>query len=249
MKRPMEQGDKRKEASIVILIVCLTGFLMILTFRGAFSGINNAVNLWFVTVHNNAFTAVAIVVANGFDTTSLLPLSFVVGAVFFVVKKRRYALLLVGGMSVDAAVLLVLKTLIYSPRPLNGLVVEASNSFPSGHTTSTVILFGFFTFIAWQTWKSRTAKIVSGALYLTIVSLVGITRLYLDVHWLTDVIGGYFLGSFLAVLCISLLPYVIRLYEEKIGKLRERKPQKTGSLKETVYNHPFERTVSQTLEV
>ena len=223
LKRLMEEANEKKQVAIAILTFCLIGFLLIAVLRGAFSGINNEVNLWIVTIHNNIFTAVANLVADGFDTTVLLPLSLVIGATLFVVKKRKYALLLVGGMGGNAVMLLVLKTFIYSPRPLNGLIIETSNSFPSGHTTSTVVLFGLLTFFAWQTWKSTAIKITSSAIYLTFISLVGFTRLYLNVHWLTDVIGGYFLGAFWVTFCIILSPYIIQLYKQNI---RRRYPSK-----------------------
>jgi undecaprenyl-diphosphatase len=214
----MEEANEKKQVAIAILTFCLISFLLITVLRGAFSGINNEVNLWIVTIHNNIFTAVANLVADGFDTTVLLPLSLVIGATLFVVKKRKYALLLVGGMGGNTVILLVLKTFIYSPRPLNGLIIETSNSFPSGHTTSTVVLFGLLTFFAWQTWKSTAIKITSSAIYLTFISLVGFTRLYLNVHWLTDVIGGYFLGAFWVTFCIILSPYIIQLYKQNIQR-------------------------------
>jgi undecaprenyl-diphosphatase len=118
----------------------------------------------------------------------------------------------------NTVILEVLKTLIYSPRPMNELVVETGNSFPSGHVTSTVVLFGLLTFFAWQTWKTPSVKAVTGALFVALISLVGFTRIYLNVHWLSDVIGGYFLGAFWITFCIVITPYIVTIYNEKVRK-------------------------------
>jgi undecaprenyl-diphosphatase len=191
---------------------------LIALLRVNFTVINNEVNSWAATIHTNSFTAVAKLVADGFDTTPLLILSLVIGAALFLMKKRKNALLLVGAMVGNTVILEVLKAFIYSPRPMNELVLETGNSFPSGHVTSTVVLFGLLTFFAWQTWKTTSMKAATSALFVTIVSLVGFTRIYLNVHWLSDVIGGYFLGAFWITFCIVITPYLVKIYNEKVRK-------------------------------
>jgi undecaprenyl-diphosphatase len=131
-------------------------------------------------------------------------------------KMRKNAVLLIGAMIGNTVILEVLKTVIYSPRPTNELVVEPGNSFPSGHVTSTVVLLGLLTFFAWQTWKTTSAKAVTSALFVALISLVGFTRIYLNVHWLSDVIGAYFLGAFWITFCILVTPYLVKFYNEKV---------------------------------
>ncbi len=142
--------------------------------------------------------------------------SLVIVAALFLMKKRKNASLLIGAMIGNTVILEVLKTVTYSPRPTNELVLETGNSFPSGHVTRTVVLFGLLTFFAWQTWKTTSTKAVTSALFVAIISLVGFTRIYLNVHWLSDVIGGYFLGAFWITFCIVITPYLVKLYNEKL---------------------------------
>jgi undecaprenyl-diphosphatase len=199
--------------------VCLIGFLLVALLRSCFAGIDANVNKWAATIHKDAFTSAAKLIADGFGTTSLFALSLVIGVTLFLLKKRKNALLLVVAMTGNTVILGALKMFVYSPRPLNELVLETDNSFPSGHTTSTVVLFGSLTFFAWQIWKSTRTKAVSSILVATLALLVGFSRIYLNVHWLTDVLGGYFLGTSWLTFCIAIAaPYLMNIYEKKLKK-------------------------------
>ena len=199
--------------------VCLIGLLLVALLRSCFAGIDANVNKWAATIHKDAFTSAAKFIADGFGTTSLFALSLVIGVTLFLLKKRKNALLLVVAMTGNTVILGALKMFVYSPRPLNELVLETDNSFPSGHTTSTVVLFGSLTFFAWQIWKSTRTKAVSSILVATLALLVGFSRIYLNVHWLTDVLGGYFLGTSWLTFCIAIAaPYLMNIYEKKLKK-------------------------------
>jgi undecaprenyl-diphosphatase len=194
--RSLGAALKNNRVTITISLLCLIGFLLVALLRGSFAGINANVNAWAETIHTSFFTPTAMLVADGFETTSLLAFSLVMGAVLFLLKMKKNALLLVGAMAGNTVILEALKTFIYSPRPLNRLVLETDNSFPSGHVTSTVVLFGLLAFFAWQIWKNTRVKAVSGVLVAVLTLLVGFTRIYLNVHWFSDVIGAVFLGAF-----------------------------------------------------
>jgi undecaprenyl-diphosphatase len=109
---------------------------------------------------------------------------------------RNDALLLVGAMLGDSLIVAILKRLIHSSRPLNGIIQETGFSFPSGHATVAVVLAGLLTYFIWQHFKSRNVKILSGVLLILISLVVGFSRIYLNVHWLSDVVGAYSLGIF-----------------------------------------------------
>jgi len=197
---------------------CSIVFLLIALLRGSFAGMDVNVNAWVATIRNDSFTSVAKLIAYGFETKSLLALSLVIGVVLFLLKMRKNALLLVGAMTGNTVILGALKTSIYSPRPLNGLMFETGNSFPSGHTTSTVVLFGLLAFFAWQIWKSARIKVASSLLVAALALLVGFTRIYLNVHWLTDVLAGYFLGASWLTFCIAITPHLVNAYKEKLKR-------------------------------
>jgi undecaprenyl-diphosphatase len=95
--------------------------------------------------------------------------------------------------------------LVHFPRPLNGILTIQGFSFPSGHVTSTVVLFGLLTYFAWNRWRSSILRISWGLFSVVIAIVVGLDRLYLNVHWFSDVLGAYSLGVFL--LAVSILTF------------------------------------------
>jgi undecaprenyl-diphosphatase len=192
-------SQKKEILGALLFLVC---FMLIAYFRGAFSSINLDVNLWAATFNVGFFTETAKLISVGFDTVPLLAASLVTAFFLFIFHYRRYGILLLSAMAGDALLVGFFKTLIASPRPLNGIIVETGNSFPSGHTTSSVVFFGRLVYIAWRRWKNAKVKLLAAGLYVSAVGVVGFDRIYLNVHWFSDVLGALFLGAFWVVFCV-----------------------------------------------
>lgn len=85
-----------------------------------------------------------------------------------------------------------------------GVYTEASYSFPSGHATLAAAFYGFVVYYLWRQtpgWRSRLNIFFSGVI---IMAAIGFSRLYLGVHFLSDVLGGYLLGFLWLIIGISL---------------------------------------------
>ena len=111
-------------------------------------------------------------IATVFDAPSVIAISLILGVYLFYKNYRRYSALLFLVMGGEALLVLIVKTFVSSSRPLNGLVYETGFSFPSGHTTGSVVFCSLLTFLVWQYWKSLKAKTVSIILFVAIVSIV-----------------------------------------------------------------------------
>lgn len=121
-------------------------------------------------------------------------------ATMWYIGRRKDAVFLLFAAGGTAVINILFKLFFARDRPdiFQHLVVENGYSFPSGHAMISMSLALAVIVLAWRT-KHRAAALVIGSLY---VLLVGISRLYLGVHYPSDIIGGW---------CVSIL-WVLSLY-------------------------------------
>jgi len=202
--------SQNRRIIIFISLISLIIFLIIVFLKSSFATIDANINSWSVSIHSATLTQIATIIHYGFDTTSLFIISLLIAAYLFYKKYRKDALLLGGTMFVNVTIIEIFKILVHSARPLNDIVNESGFSFPSGHVTSTIVLFGLLTYFIWKHWKSSNAKVLSSLFFVVIAFVVGFDRIYLNVHWFSDVLGSYPLGVFLITFSILAFQYIIK---------------------------------------
>ena len=124
----------------------------------------------------------------------VLGLATVLAVGYFWYKRRKYAALMVLASMVGAGILnVLLKALFARERPdlWTQLVTETSFSFPSGHAMGSSAFALALIIILWQT-KWRILVLILGSLY---VLLIGLSRMYLGVHFPTDVVAGWLVSA------------------------------------------------------
>jgi membrane-associated phospholipid phosphatase len=129
-------------------------------------------------------------------------------------KRYRMDLLLLLLAVVGTEILTVgLKLGFHRQRPFfpDPLATESSYSFPSGHASVSLAVYGTIGFIAARDLRDVRARIAVLAASAILVLLIGISRLYLGVHFLTDVVAGFSLGLAWVTLCVLLLDLGVRL--------------------------------------
>lgn len=134
-------------------------------------------------------------------------------AVLFVRRRRFDAAVLVAMAGASWILALALKVVFDRPRPPARLWLappDHSGSFPSGHTTTAVVILLAVSFVVWHTPRWRTAVIAVGGVFAL---AVGASRLYLGDHYPTDVAGSLFTvaAAVLVVWALSDLPRVRHL--------------------------------------
>ena len=98
----------------------------------------------------------------------------------------------------------VLKHIFQRERPsFLRLVEEHGFSFPSGHSMGSMVLFGGLLFILFKLSKSAFVRVIGAIAASTIILIIGLTRVYLGVHYPTDIVGGY--AAALVWLTISII--------------------------------------------
>ncbi len=135
-------------------------------------------------------------------------------AVFLWWRRRRLlAVVWLGTMIISALLNQGLKVAYGRERPetKDALVHENNASFPSGHSTASMVGFGFLAYLLWLATEQRRARLaIVGGAGLLILG-IGFSRIYLGAHYLSDVIGGFCLGAAWLSVCISGVESVRRL--------------------------------------
>jgi len=108
-------------------------------------------------------------------------------------------IVLVGGILLNEA----LKLLFHRQRPGLPHLVEASGlSFPSGHSMVSFSFYGLLAYLIWVNFSNRALKLVAVPIMTVLILAIGISRIYLGVHYPSDVLAGFAAGSFWLVACI-----------------------------------------------
>jgi membrane protein DedA with SNARE-associated domain/membrane-associated phospholipid phosphatase len=138
----------------------------------------------------------------------LVPLLVAVGALFLIRKRDwRPGLALVAAFGGAVVLYNIVKPVVERPRPPVAHLIGAATgfSFPSGHATGAIALWGMLAAVVWARGSSPARGLV-WPVAIAIVGAVGASRLYLGAHWFTDVLGGYALGGmWLAILLGAML--------------------------------------------
>jgi undecaprenyl-diphosphatase len=143
------------------------------------------------------------------STWILLLLSVILFGVLIRKKKWFNSVLLVCSLLGGVAMELLTKYLIQRARPENALISASNYSFPSGHSTMAIIFFSLLFYSFKDEIRScglKTAFIMGNVL---LVLLIGFSRVYLGVHWFSDVIAGYALGLFWLTLLILVFKVIL----------------------------------------
>ncbi|MBD2579521.1 phosphatase PAP2 family protein [Oscillatoria sp. FACHB-1406] len=131
------------------------------------------------------------------------------------VQQRRQEFKFFAIACLGAAVLNTgLKLLFMKQRPelWHRLITETSFSFPSGHALGSLVLYGFIASLLAER-LPRFSRLIHVAA-IVLIALIGFSRLYLGVHWPTDLLAGYSMGFVWLQVCLTML---------KLQRLREQR--------------------------
>jgi undecaprenyl-diphosphatase len=130
--------------------------------------------------------------------------ALIISLMLFLKKYKKDALFFSGAMILGGAFIYMAKEIVKKARPENALAIETSPSFPSGHALISLIFFGFLIFIVLNSLKSKAYKPIISIALIVLILLIGISRLILNVHFFSDVLGGWLLGLFILFASISI---------------------------------------------
>ena len=117
----------------------------------------------------------------------------------------------------------LMKNSFHRPRPDNPLIDKLHNfSFPSGHATSAFIFYGLLAYIIWKIEIPRAYRIIAAFILISFALLIGFSRVYLRVHYPSDVMAGFCIGFAWLVFTIFLFEKLKKKSDKEIHTLTEQ---------------------------
>ena len=194
------------------IIICITLFILfilwtILLVKGKLSRIDNIVynkikhstkkTIFFKYFTNLASTKYFIIIC-------LLIIIFL--------KNKRLALLISIAMIINAIIVFIAKHIIKRERPnINRIVEEKGYSYPSGHTFSATCFYGLMIFLITMSSLNLGYQIIITIPLISIILLIGFSRIYLGVHYFSDCIAGLLLSTSYIFLYVYIMSDILKL--------------------------------------
>lgn len=159
------------------------------------------------------------VITNVFSPIVITAVSLII--ILCLLYKKKYYYSLIGFLSLGGGYLFtfIIKNIVMRIRPEGAFITQAGYSFPSGHAVSATIFFTlliYFFILKVKAIHTREILIVISVFFLL---LTAFSRVYLGVHWLSDVFAGIGLGLFWVTLVILVLKYISMIV--KLFRTRE----------------------------
>ena len=202
----MKASENRTSKILVwINIISLLVFIFILIevfYNGFLVRLDQIISSFMPSMQNYFLTNLSIAVSFIFDIKSVIVISLILSAYLWIRLSKKDSMLFISAIILNGGILYVLKELIQRARPLNSLVAESRFAFPSAHASTAIDFFGLLIYLASK--KSKLRRLRLNALWISIfmILLICFARLYLNVHWLSDVLGGIAIGIFILSGCI-----------------------------------------------
>ncbi|RDW22316.1 phosphatase PAP2 family protein [Oceanobacillus arenosus] len=207
-------NKKHSAGALITGLVTLFGFSMMVIFV--------------VSQRITSFDSTVIAFIQGFETSTLtsimkfftfigsfsamLVIVLVTTLFLYVVLKHRVEIILLWTVVFTTPILnWILKQSFHRARPeLHRLIDIGGYSFPSGHAMSAFAFYGILAFLLWRHIPNRSGRTILILFSSLFIILIGISRVYLGVHYPSDIIGGYFASGF----WLTIIVWVFQKYKE-----------------------------------
>lgn len=204
--------------SICLAVFCVFAFLFLMIRYKVAGGFNLDANLinFSSKIQSNGLTNFFKIVTHFGSMITVAILALIMAIVCKPIWVKIFAVANVGFVAVFCW---IVKHIVTRPRPVGiALIEETGYSFPSAHTMGSVVFYGFLIFLVWKYFKNKPVKITLSIVLSTFALLIGYTRVYLGVHFATDVLAGLLAGIAYLAVAIVLFIFLEKKVTFKRGK-------------------------------
>ena len=195
--------------SLISLLLFIAITLNVLT-KGILVQLDSAINLSILSIQNSLGINIFKIIGIIFDTWTLLGITIICSIYLWIKDSKKDSIFFTLVMIITAVLVFILKEIFQRARPLDILINESSSSFPSGHAVVSVVFFGILAYLIFIRQRSKTEKIVAWIITILLMLIIGFSRIYLNAHWLSDILAGYCLGIFILITAILKRKWILR---------------------------------------
>ena len=194
-----------KDKKMIVLYICMFLFIIltILVLTGVINPLDSYMESLVIGIRNDKLTIAMTNITNIARAYSLIAITILL---FFVIKNKKIPFMFAINLVEAFLTSQVFKFVFRRTRPDVLTLVSASGySYPSGHTMVSTAYFAFITYLLCKKVKRKIDKIGLIIFSSVMLLLIGFSRVYLGVHYLSDVIGGILLGIAFLMLYLTII--------------------------------------------
>ncbi len=193
-----------KNLKWIVLFICLIGFLALaedVFNKEIMNGDIVGYKLVSTFLISDFATPIAKFITNFGGAIILIGLAF---TLFIFIKNKKIGVSIISNLAIITLLNQLLKRIVQRPRPTEFRIVEESGySFPSGHSMVSMAFYGYLIYLIYKYVKNKYLKWISIILLSILICSIGISRIYLGVHYTSDVLGGFFISISYLIIYIS----------------------------------------------
>lgn len=190
----------------ILLFVCIVGFLLLaedVFHKEIMNG--DAIGYKFVSTYliSDFTTPIAKFITNFGGALYLIGISIIL---FIIVKNKKIGIAIVTNLGIVTILNQVLKRILQRPRPEEFRIInENGYSFPSGHSMVSMAFYGFLIYLIYTNVKNKYLKWSLITILGILIISIGVSRIYLGVHYTSDVLAGFLIAISYLIIYISII--------------------------------------------
>lgn len=195
--------NNKKEIILLGFTILLFIILSILIITKKANHIDTLFFSHVINIRTNNLTSFLEIITNLAGATFLLAISTIL---LIVIKKKQIPLYILINLICAFLTNQTFKSIFTRTRPIGiNLIDETGYSYPSGHSMIGLSFYGFIIYLIYKNIKNKLTKTILIASLILTILLIGFSRIYLGVHYLTDVIGGFLLSIIYLTIYIKII--------------------------------------------
>ncbi len=208
MSNKKKQQISRTVLSVMVLFLVISSFTITYILKTNYdmrpSPFDLSVQQWFFSLRNDTLNILVSALTHCGDTVTVIILCAVL---IIVPNMRKYGIPVSLSALSGVAVYKPMKHIFMRARPDQTLhlVAQGGYSFPSGHSVTSIIVYGLLIYLIRKYCKNDTVKNALTVICAVLMVLIGPSRIYVGVHWPTDVLCGWLIGLCILIFAILIL--------------------------------------------